>query len=40
LCAGYFAFFTHIDEPMKTMAELLRTGRPADEVMTILANAD
>jgi uncharacterized protein len=40
LCAGYFAFFTHIDEPMKTMAELHRTGRPADEVMTILTRAD
>ena len=40
LCAGYFAFFTHIDGPMKTMAELLRTGHPADEVMTILAEAD
>lgn len=40
LCEGYFAFFTHIDRPMKTMAELLRSGRPADEVMKILAEAD
>jgi uncharacterized protein len=40
LCAGYYEFFTHIDKPMKVMAELLRTGRPADEVMKILAEAD
>jgi len=33
LCAGYKAFFTHIDKPMKTMADLLRQGRFADEVM-------
>lgn len=33
LCAGYKAFFTHIDGPMRTMASLLRRGRPAAEVM-------
>jgi uncharacterized protein len=33
LCAGYKAFFTHIDTPMKTMADLLRQGRYADEIM-------
>lgn len=33
LCAGYKAFFTHIDAPMKTMADLLRQGRYADEIM-------
>jgi len=33
LCAGYKAFFTHIDAPMKTMANLLRQGRFADEIM-------
>jgi len=33
LCAGYKAFFTHIDQPMKTMANLLRQGRFADEIM-------
>lgn len=33
LCAGYKAFFTHVDEPMKTMASLLRQGRYADEIM-------
>jgi uncharacterized protein len=33
LCAGYKMFFRHIDGPMKTMAELLRQGRSADEIM-------
>jgi uncharacterized protein len=38
LCAGYKAFFTHIDRPMKMMATLLREGRYADEVMGLLAH--
>lgn len=33
LCAGYRAFFEHIDNPMKIMAGLLRAGRYADEIM-------
>lgn len=33
LCAGYRAFFTHIDTPMRTMAGLLKQGRYADEIM-------
>lgn len=33
LCAGYKAFFTHIDRSMQTMADLLRQGRYADEIM-------
>jgi len=37
LCAGYKAFFTHINQPMTMMAELLRQGRYADEVMQLLA---
>jgi uncharacterized protein len=37
LCAGYKAFFNHIDRPMKMMAGLLRQGRYADEVMALLA---
>ena len=37
LCAGYKSFFTHIDRPMRMMADLLRRGRYADEVMAILA---
>ncbi len=36
LCAGYKAFFQHIDRPMKVMATMLRQGRYADEVMQIL----
>ncbi len=36
LCAGYKAFFNHIDRPMKLMAQLLQRGRYADEVMQIL----
>ncbi|HKJ87258.1 MAG TPA: anaerobic sulfatase maturase [Gammaproteobacteria bacterium] len=32
LCAGYRAFFNHIDRPMRMMAELLRRGRPPAEV--------
>ncbi len=37
LCAGWYAFFTHIDHPMKIITSLLRAGRPAAEVMPILA---
>ena len=37
LCAGYKAFFKHADKPMRIMAELIRTNRPASEVMAILA---
>ncbi len=37
LCAGYKTFFNHINHPMRIMAELLRRGRYADEVMNILA---
>jgi uncharacterized protein len=36
LCAGYKAFFTHIDRPMQVMAGLLRQGRYADEAMAML----
>lgn len=34
LCEGYKAFFSHIDQPMQTMANLIRQGRYADEIMT------
>lgn len=37
LCAGYKAFFKHINRPMTMMATLLKQGRFADEVMGILA---
>jgi uncharacterized protein len=36
LCAGYKAFFQCVDEPMKIMAMLLSSGRPASDVMAIL----
>jgi len=36
LCAGYKLFFNHIDHSMRIMADLLRRGRYADEVMNIL----
>jgi uncharacterized protein len=36
LCAGYRAFFLHIDQSMQIMADLLRKGRYADEVMGLL----
>lgn len=37
LCEGYRAFFSHADRPMRMMAGLLRRGRPAGEVMPMLA---
>jgi uncharacterized protein len=40
LCAGYKGFFTHIDKPMRIMADLLRRGRYADEVTQILKAED
>jgi uncharacterized protein len=35
LCAGYKIFFHHVDRPMKVMANLIRSGRYADEVMQL-----
>jgi uncharacterized protein len=40
LCAAYQAFFHHINRPMKIMADLLRRGRYAEEVMPILTAAE
>ncbi|MCE5314609.1 MAG: anaerobic sulfatase maturase [Armatimonadota bacterium] len=37
LCAGLRAFFEHSERPMRIMADLLRRGHYADEVMRILA---
>ena len=37
LCAGYKAFFHHIDRPLKIMAQLLRQEKPAAQVMEVLA---
>ncbi|RPJ50708.1 MAG: anaerobic sulfatase maturase [Chloroflexi bacterium] len=36
LCAGYKAFFQRADEPMKIIAMLINSGRPASDVMKIL----
>jgi uncharacterized protein len=40
LCAGYKAFFNHIDRPMRIMAELLRRNRAPAEVMLVLATEE
>jgi uncharacterized protein len=37
LCAGYKAFFSCAQKPMRIMAELIRRGRPTAEIMPILA---
>jgi len=37
LCAGYKAFFHHIDMPMKIVIDLLKRGEPASGVMPTLA---
>jgi len=40
LCAGYKAFFTHVDRPMQIMAAELRAGRPPANVMLHLAQEE
>jgi uncharacterized protein len=37
LCAGYKRFFRHIDPTMKAMAELVRQGYPASNVMHLVS---
>jgi uncharacterized protein len=39
LCEGYRRFFNHVDGPMRLMAELVRSGRFADEIMRMFASA-
>ncbi len=39
LCAGYLDFFTHVDGLMRVMADSIRRGGYADEVMSVLASA-
>ncbi|MBK5288337.1 MAG: anaerobic sulfatase maturase [Acidimicrobiia bacterium] len=39
LCAGYLAFFTHIDGVMRLMVDAVRRGGHAGEVMTMFAAA-
>lgn len=36
LCAGYKAFFQHADKALKILAQLIRRGMPATQVMQIL----
>ena len=40
LCPGLYAFFQHADPCMRIMADLLRRGRYADEIMPMLAAQD
>jgi uncharacterized protein len=40
LCAGWKAFFHRANEPIQMMATLMRMGRPASEVMRILAGKE
>jgi uncharacterized protein len=40
LCAGYKAFFRHVDRPMRALAALLRTGKEPAQVMATLARED
>jgi uncharacterized protein len=40
LCAGYKAFFHHINVPLKMMAELMEGGRPASDVMRMMPSYD
>ena len=40
LCAGYMAFFTHIDEPMRFMANELAHRRPPANVMFYMQRKD
>jgi uncharacterized protein len=40
LCEGLTEFFQHTEHPMRVMAALLQRGRPADEVMAVLAEEE
>jgi uncharacterized protein len=40
LCAGYMAFFKHVDRPMRMMAELLRRDRAPAEIIQFYAAED
>jgi uncharacterized protein len=37
LCAGLKAYFAHVDPYMRVLADLLRRGRPAADIMPMLA---
>lgn len=40
LCAGFKTFFGHVTEPMRAMETLLKTNRPAAEIMLAYSTAD
>ncbi len=40
LCAGFKAFFHHVDVPMRIMIDLMGNNRPASDVMEIIAGMD
>jgi hypothetical protein len=40
LCAGWKAFFHRVDEPLQMMAMLMRLGRPASEIMAVMAGKE
>jgi uncharacterized protein len=40
LCAGYKAFFRHIDGPMRLITDLIARGKPAEGVMGLLATTE
>ena len=40
LCSGYMKFFRHIDEPMREIARILRSGGIAPDVMEVLAERE
>jgi uncharacterized protein len=40
LCAGYKRYFKHIDPHMKALCNVLRAGRPATDIMELVAERD
>ena len=40
LCAGFKQFFHHVDRPLKMILELMSNGRPASDVMEIIAREE
>ena len=40
LCDGYLAFFHHVDEPMRTMCDLLKQGEAPSQIMQTYAAED
>jgi uncharacterized protein len=40
LCAGYKAFFHHVDEPLRLLTELLRRNYAAEQIMPLIASQD